>query len=84
MERQALMGDVIDDVEDPEPPAIGHLVMHEVQRPEGIRPSLHENGRPYANSTLGALCACARPALPHGRAGRCGRCPKPRPPAAAR
>lgn len=29
--RQALVGDVIYHVEDPEPPAIGHLVMHEVE-----------------------------------------------------
>ena len=28
---QAFMGDVIRDVQDPEPPAIGHLVVHEVQ-----------------------------------------------------
>ena len=28
---QALMGDIINDVQNPEPPAIGHLVMHEVE-----------------------------------------------------
>jgi len=28
---QALVGDVIDNVEDPEPPAVGHLVMDEVE-----------------------------------------------------
>jgi hypothetical protein len=35
--RQALVGDVIHHVEDPEPPAIGHLVVDEVERPPGIR-----------------------------------------------
>ena len=29
--RQALVGDIIDDIEDPEAPAVGHLIVHEVQ-----------------------------------------------------
>ena len=28
---EALMGDVVRDVQDPEPPAMGHLVVHEVE-----------------------------------------------------
>ena len=52
---QALVGDVIDHVENPEPPAVGHLVMDEVQRPAGIRPCLHQKGSPDANGPLAAL-----------------------------
>ena len=59
------MGDVIDNVEDPEPPAVGHLVMDEVQRPAGIWPHLHEDGYPDANGPLAALSlANPQPFLP--------------------
>ncbi len=62
---QALMGDVIDHVQDPEPPTVGHLDMHEVQRPPGIRPCLHEDRHPDANGPLAALAlAHAQPFLP--------------------
>jgi hypothetical protein len=53
--REALVGDVIDDIQYPEPSAIGHLVMDEVQRPPGIRPCLHKDGRPHASAPLAAL-----------------------------
>ena len=59
------MGDVIDDIEDPEPPAVGHLVMYEVERPAGIRPCLHRQRSPDANRPLAALAlANPQPFLP--------------------
>lgn len=59
---QAPMVDTIDHVQEPEPPAIGHLVMDKVYRPAGIRPCLQEDGYPDSNGSLAAL-ALANPSL---------------------
>ena len=49
------MGHIIGDVQYPEPPAIGHLIMHEVERPAGIGLGLGKNGTPGADGPLAAL-----------------------------
>ncbi len=38
---EILVGDIVDDVEGPEPPAIGHLVMDEIESTAGVRPRFH-------------------------------------------
>ena len=40
---QAFLGDVVDDVEDAEAPAVGELVVDEVQRPSGVGPRLDQD-----------------------------------------
>ena len=50
------MGHVIGDVQDPEASAIGHLVMHEVERPADIRSGLDNNGRTRATLTTASAC----------------------------
>jgi hypothetical protein len=42
---QTLLGDIVDDVEDAEPPAIGELILDEVERPARIGLGLHHDGR---------------------------------------
>ncbi len=54
------MGDIINDVQNPEAPAMGHLVMDEVERPAGIGLGFHEQRRPDADRTLAAF-ALAEP-----------------------
>src|SRR4029079_4235701 len=56
---EALLGDVVDDVEDAKTPAAGELVVDEVDRPACVRLSLDEDRRPRA----GGLAA--RPPLAH-------------------
>lgn len=46
---EAFPGRVINDVEHPEPPATGELVVNEVQAPAGIGPSRHEDRSPCAD-----------------------------------
>ena len=48
---QAFPGHVVDDVEDAEAPAVGELVVDEVQRPAGIRPGLDQDRRPGADGS---------------------------------
>jgi hypothetical protein len=60
--RQAFPGDVINDVQDAEPPAAGELIMDKIERPAGIRPSLHEDRRPC---TYGAASSAP---FAHGKA----------------
>lgn len=43
---QALVGHVVSDAEDSEPPVIGHLVVHEIERPASIGPGFHQDGEP--------------------------------------
>ncbi len=49
------MGDVIDDVQNPEAPAIGHLVMDEVERPAGIGLASTSSGALIADRPLAAF-----------------------------
>jgi hypothetical protein len=60
--RQAFARHVLDDVEDPEPPAAGELVVDEIQRPAGVGDSLDEDRRP------GSHGAPPRPPLAHREA----------------
>ena len=57
------MGDVIRDVQDPEPSAIGHLVMHKVQSPPGIGPCFDKNGSPGTNGPSPGLASAHTQAL---------------------
>jgi hypothetical protein len=57
--RQAFAGYVVDDVKNAEPPPAGELVVHEVQRPAGVRLRLDGDRRPRPNR------AAASPALAH-------------------
>jgi len=52
---QAFVGHVVGDVEDPEAAAIGHLVVHEVERPAGVGPGLDKHGGSDADSPLAAF-----------------------------
>ena len=62
--RQAFARHVVDDVEDAEPPAVGELVMDEVQRPARIRPRLDQDRRPRSNGpAAGAPLAHRKPFL---------------------
>ncbi len=58
--RQTFARDVVDDVEDAEPPATGELVMHEVQRPAGVRPRLDKDWRPRSDSAAAGLALAHR------------------------
>lgn len=40
---QALLGDVVDEVENTESPSVGELVGHELQRPTRVRPRFHQD-----------------------------------------
>ena len=46
------MSDVIDHVQDPKPPTIGHLVMTKIERPPGIGACFNQNGSPYAECSF--------------------------------
>ena len=64
--RQAFTRYIVDDVEDAESSATGELVVHEVERPSGIRLRLDEDRRPCSH---GAAARRGAPsALPRGRA----------------
>ena len=52
---QTLPGDVIVDVQNSEPPAIGHLVMHEAEGPPGVCSGPHKQRGPGADSSLAAF-----------------------------
>ena len=62
---KALVGDVNDDVQNPELPALRHLVLNEVERPAGIGLRFHDRRRPDADRTLAALALTyTQPFLP--------------------
>jgi hypothetical protein len=62
---QALLGDVVDDVEDTETPSVGELVGYEVQRPPRIWPRFHQDRQPYAAGlAAGAALAHGEPFFP--------------------
>src|SRR5215211_916317 len=50
--RQALLGDIIENVQDPEAPAAGHLIVDEVNRPAGIRAGDPDERRSRAGGPL--------------------------------
>jgi hypothetical protein len=59
--RQALLGDIVDQVEDAEAPTVRKLVVDEVDRPASVWPGLDEDRRPHARRPFAAL------ALAHGQ-----------------
>jgi hypothetical protein len=59
--RQAFARHVVDDVEHAESPPAGELIVHEVERPAGVRSRLDEDRRPGSDSPA------TRPALAHGQ-----------------
>ena len=68
---EALLGDVVDDVEDAKAPAASELVVDEVDRPARIRLRLHEDRRPGADG-LSASSRLRTAGLLRDRAGGCG------------
>src|SRR5919107_2130984 len=50
--RQALLGDIVEDVQDPEAPAAGHLVVDEVDRPASVRACGPDERRSRADGPL--------------------------------
>ena len=44
--RETFARDVIDDVENPEPPSAGELILDEVERPARVAPDFDRHGRP--------------------------------------
>ncbi len=60
--RQAFARHVVDDVEDPESPTAGELVVDEIQRPAGVGDRLDEDRRPRSHG------APPRPTLAHREA----------------
>ena len=53
--HQAFLGHIVDHVEDAEAPTVGELVVDEVDRPAGVRPSLDKDRCPYARRPLAAV-----------------------------
>ena len=76
--RQALPRHVVDDVQHPEAPAAGELVVHEVQRPAGVGAGLDQDRRAGADGTPAGLGAGAPASPPRGTAGRSGSAPPSR------
>lgn len=60
---QALAGAVVDDRQDPEAPAVGHLVGDEVQRPALVRSQRDHHRRPCPDRPLAATSAADRQAF---------------------
>lgn len=59
---KTFLGPIIEDVEDPQPPAIGKLVMHEVDGSAGVRTGHDQKRRPRPGGPF------APPSLLHGQA----------------
>ncbi len=90
--REAFPGYVIDHIQDAKAATAGELIMHEVQRPTGIRPRFDQDRGTAANSLApGPALAYRQPlfaiepllgecaAFTCQAVGRCGLCPKSRP-----
>ena len=82
---EALLGHVVDDVQDAEAPAAGELVVDEVDRPARVRQRSAGAAAPARRSPACGLVAAAPSTLPRDRAAAssCGSAPGP-PGAAAR
>ena len=63
--RKAFARHVIDDIQHPEAPPAGELIMHEVERPAGVGPCLDQDRGPCPDG-LAALCVCG-PSMSSGK-----------------
>ena len=70
--RQTYARHIIDNVEDAEAPALGELVMDEVERPARVDLGLDQDRRARSDPLSAEPCACGRSALLRDRADRCG------------
>lgn len=60
---EAFLRDIVDHVEDPEPPPLGELVMHEVDRPARVRQGHRQQRRPCSRHLLAPPLHAHRQAL---------------------